>query len=1023
VQLRQTYLSADPPCLEYEYVAGGDLADLLYRHKRSEGGLAPQLAAQIVLKLARTMGQAHRLKPPIVHRDLKPANVLVESRGEGKVGFRIADFGIGGVAASRAIEQTRRSTGPMLLSTLQGSHTPLYASPQQQAGEAPDPRDDVHALGVIWYQLLIGDLAKGAPTGKGWRNSLLQQGVSTAALDLMEECFEGDAAHRITDAGVLAARLEALLKPHVVGQTGTAGESTTGGTNKDKQTQGGQGEQGGGQEVKAGEGEEVKDKKDPGPLTTDTDPLAEGRACLERKEYRPAVKALNQVIRATPTAEAYRLRARAYLGRGNPEKALADLDQVIRLEPRVGTNLAERGHAHATLGNHDRAINDFTQAVQLSDRSAGTYLARGRSYAAKGWLDQAFADFDTALRVEPGSAEAYFERGEARLRQGAIDQALADFGEAVRLRPDDARFLNARGRVYLRQGKVEEALAEFNAANHADPSSAEGYLNRATVWASKGQHEQAVADLNHAVSADPGSADAFAARARARAKLGQHGWAVSDYTKAIKRRPRDAALYLDRGRSRAERGDFAEAIQDFQASIKLDPGCTAAYHGRGVAYLYSGKFGKAIADFTRALELDPTSGKSVVCRAWAYLDKGQYDQATVDADAAIRIEQSALAYWIRGSAHLGKKALDLAVADFTEALGIDPQHAGSLNDRGRAHHLAGAYDQAVADFTAAIKLDGKNPDYYRNRARSYEKQGERAKARADRDKAATLAPTTETEGTEGATEGEPAEPVRRGDARVSLGDILAGGLLRAPLGLFRQYKGQRLEATLQPDGRVLFQGQVYDTCSTAAEYARGTVTGRRMNTNGWTFWQYVGDSGQPQTLDSARQRFSKSRPAPFAQPPASGPPDSPVHSDPATPSGEVSVEPQGGDVAVIRAFLDVRSGASIDFVLADPETNVRFIGRCRELGATTDEAALNWALIDARKRSRLPDDIGETRKYSVPAERRDQFEFASEIAARFVERQHGGASLDRIICTPALREDFDRAAGLLAPGFTPLEYR
>ena len=46
---------------------------------------------------------------------------------------------------------------------LTGAYSPLYASPQQMKGEKPDPRDDVYALGVIWHQLLTGDLTSPAP--------------------------------------------------------------------------------------------------------------------------------------------------------------------------------------------------------------------------------------------------------------------------------------------------------------------------------------------------------------------------------------------------------------------------------------------------------------------------------------------------------------------------------------------------------------------------------------------------------------------------------------------------------------------------------------------------------------------------------------------------------------------------------------------------------------------------------------------------------------------------------------------
>jgi hypothetical protein len=86
----------------------------------------------------------------------------------------------------------------------------------------------------------------------------------------------------------------------------------------------------------------------------------------------------------------------------------------------------------------------------------------------------------------------------------------------------------------------------------------------------------------------------------------------------------------------------------------------------------------------------------------------------------------------------------------------------------------------------------------------------------------------------------------------TLAEIIRAGLLAPPLKLFRRYKGKRLEATLLADGAVEFQGQRYTTCSAAAEAARATVSGKKMNTNGWTFWRYEGAGGKKHTLAEAR---------------------------------------------------------------------------------------------------------------------------------------------------------------------------
>lgn len=122
-------------------------------------------------------------------------------------------------------------------------------------------------------------------------------------------------------------------------------------------------------------------------------------------------------------------------------------------------------------------------------------------------------------------------------------------------------------------------------------------------------------------------------------------------------------------------------------------------------------------------------------------------------------------------------------------------------------------------------------------------------------KAKSENPPLQKEKHELGTEKPAKQPREKMKFAASLQDVIGANLLVVPCVLFRKYKGKTLEANLRADGKVEIEGVVYDTCSSAAEFARSTITGRRMNTNGWSFWQFADKDGKKKTLFDARQRF------------------------------------------------------------------------------------------------------------------------------------------------------------------------
>ena len=128
-------------------------------------------------------------------------------------------------------------------------------------------------------------------------------------------------------------------------------------------------------------------------------------------------------------------------------------------------------------------------------------------------------------------------------------------------------------------------------------------------------------------------------------------------------------------------------------------------------------------------------------RGLAYDKKGDLDRAIADFTKALELDPNhAPAYYYRGLAYDKKGDLDRAIADFTKALELDPNHAPAYYYRGLAYDKKGDLDRAIADFTKALELDPNDAPAYFYRGLTYDKKGDFDLAIADLTKALELDP-------------------------------------------------------------------------------------------------------------------------------------------------------------------------------------------------------------------------------------------------------------------------------------------
>src|SRR2546426_1049427 len=205
VRLHDIYFDQPPFYLEEEYVSGKDLKSWC----EAQGGVGKvplEVRLEIVAQAADGLQAAH--DAGVIHRDVKPGNILIENpkseiRNPKLIQAKLTDFGIGQVLSEEYLSGITRAgfTQTMLSTSSSQTGTQLYMAPELLAGKPASTRSDIYSLGVVLYQLLVGDFTR--PVTTDWAGEI----ADPLLREDLGHCFAGSPQGRFGGAGDLGKSL------------------------------------------------------------------------------------------------------------------------------------------------------------------------------------------------------------------------------------------------------------------------------------------------------------------------------------------------------------------------------------------------------------------------------------------------------------------------------------------------------------------------------------------------------------------------------------------------------------------------------------------------------------------------------------------------------------------------------------------------------------------------------------------------------------------------------------------------
>jgi tetratricopeptide (TPR) repeat protein len=387
--------------------------------------------------------------------------------------------------------------------------------------------------------------------------------------------------------------------------------------------------------------------------------------------------------------------------------AMRDLDKALRYDQDLADVhlLAARLEA-LPEGNREKARQSAARAVELFTQQDDTENL-AKALLVRGGLtedpEQRLADYDRAVELNPRDLDAWRARARFHAARGDTEQAVDDFMRLLERNPDDIAAHQMVAGLLATLRKFDEAGHHLQRLIDLNPDSPLPYRLRAGVHIAQEKWDEALADIDRALEVEPTDFMALLIRSEIHQQRGDSEAARRDVDRALELKPDLPQAVLQRAEVAIDEQRYADAIRDIQLVLRAvdDIGLKTR-----LAILYTLNdqprrairvYGQILADISERVEL---------LRAQLELadDDEQRDRLKTELEL-LQQDYRVASLRGRGDAYLSVGKQGEAIADYEQALEVEPDESGVLNNL--AWVLATSPDDQLRDGKRALELARK----------------------------------------------------------------------------------------------------------------------------------------------------------------------------------------------------------------------------------------------------------------------------------------------------------------------------